>query len=163
MVEAFSELQREFFEFVADIKYSTMTTVDSRGRPRSRVLVPIWQVIDGRPVGWIATYRTPVKTAHLARNPHVTTSYWSPAQNAVYVDSVASWVDDHEVKREVWELYRQGSPPPVGYDPQTYWKKGPSDPEYHVLRLDPWRVQVLRGRDLATGRPARVWRAEGAA
>ncbi|WP_329282974.1 hypothetical protein [Streptomyces sp. NBC_00691] len=27
------------------------------------------------------------------------------------------------------------------------------DPEYHVLRIDPWRVQVLRGSDLGS----RIW------
>ncbi|MEU4718586.1 hypothetical protein AB0G06_03055 [Nonomuraea dietziae] len=35
----------------------------------------------------------------------------------------------------------------------------PDDPGYHLLRMDPWRIQVLRGRDLAGGRPSRIWAA----
>ncbi|MEU4542566.1 hypothetical protein [Nonomuraea dietziae] len=64
-----------------------------------------------------------------------------------------------DVVQAVWELYRQGSPQGVGYDPRAYWRQGPDDPGYHLLRMDPWRIQVLRGRDLAGGRPSRIWAA----
>ncbi|MBY8852873.1 pyridoxamine 5'-phosphate oxidase family protein, partial [Saccharothrix sp. MB29] len=80
-VTSFSEIQGKFFEYIADIRYCTMITVDKRNRPRARVLLPIWEVVDGQPLGWLAAYKTPVKTAHLARNPHATFSYWSPRQN----------------------------------------------------------------------------------
>ncbi|MGX2998275.1 pyridoxamine 5'-phosphate oxidase family protein [Streptomyces sp. JNUCC 64] len=152
-VEEFADLADEFHQYIRDIVYCSLITVDKLGRPRARVLLPIWEVVDGRPVGWIAAYKTPVKTAHITNNPHVTCSYWNPRQNAVYVDSVSEWIEDPTVKREVWELYRQGSPRGVGYDPVHYWKKGPTDPEYGLLRMDPFRVQVLRGRDMRS----RMW------
>lgn len=47
----------------------------------------------------------------------------------------------------------QGEPAGVGYDPRNFWRGGPTDPEYHVLRIDPWRIQVLRGTDLSS----RMW------
>ena len=152
-ITEFEEIQDEFFDYVQDIVYATMTTVDKLGRPRARVLLPIWQVVDGEPLGWLAAYRTPVKTAHLANNPHATFSYWNHRQNVVHVDTVSTWVDDIDVKRRVWELYRKGSPPGVGYDPIAYWSKGVGDPGYAVLRMAPWRVQVVRGRDLFS----RIW------
>jgi len=145
---SFAALERDFIEYITDIKYATMITVDRRGRPRARVLLPIWEVVEDRPVGWLAAYRTPVKVAHLADNPHTTFSYWNHRQNAVFVDAIAAWVPDAETKARVWELYRAGSPPGVGYDPSTYWRSGPADPEYDVLRIDPWRVQLRRGTDL---------------
>ena len=154
---SFSEIEDEFTRYVADIGYCSLITVDSRNRPRARVLLPIWQVVDGRPVGWLAAYRTPVKIAHIARNPHVTCSYWSPRQNAVFLDCTARWIEDKDVRTEVWELYRKGSTPPVGYDPQRYWKGGPTDPEFGLLRMDPFRVQVLRGTDLRS----RIWQPGG--
>lgn len=156
---SFSDVESEFFQYISDITYATMITVDKKGRPRARVLLPIWEVIDGRPVGWLAAYKTPVKSAHLANNPHTTYSYWNPRQNAVFIDSVSRWVEDEPTKRHAWELYRKGSPPGVGYDPRGYWRGGPTDPEYHVLRIEPWRVQVLRGRDLRS----RIWTAEDGA
>ncbi|MFC3518068.1 hypothetical protein ACFPZ0_18890 [Streptomonospora nanhaiensis] len=43
----------------------------------------------------------------------------------------------------------------AGYPLGNFWTS-PEDPKLHVLRLTPWRVQVVRGRDLRS----RIWRAE---
>jgi general stress protein 26 len=156
---SFAELRDDIAQILGSVVYATMTTVDRRGRPRSRILIVVWDLDPDRPVGWLATVKTPVKTAHLASNPHVTTSYWNPRQDAVFVDSVAEWVDAADTKQRVWQKYREGSPPGVGYEPAAFWT-GPDDPAFHVLRLDPWRVQLLRGRDVARGDLAgRIWRA----
>jgi hypothetical protein len=84
-------------------------------------------------------------------------SYWSPRQDTVSIDSVAGWVDGRDVEHRVRELYRRGSPKAVGYDPRPFWPGGPDAPDFHVLRLVPWRVQVLRGRELAAVIPSRIW------
>lgn len=147
-VQDFAGIQDTFFDYVREIKYATMTTVDRRNRPRNRILFPVWEVVDGVPRGWLAVYKTPVKAAHLANNPHTTYSYWSPRQNAVFVDSVSTWAEDAAAREYAWDLYVKGGPPGVGYDPATYWRGGPTDPKYHVLRIDPWRIQLVRGTDL---------------
>ncbi|MER5253529.1 MULTISPECIES: pyridoxamine 5'-phosphate oxidase family protein [unclassified Streptomyces] len=147
-VSDFSELRDTFFSYVRDIKYATMITVDRANRPRARVLLPVWEIVDGRPLGWLAAYKTPVKTAHLADNPHTTYSYWNPRQNTVHVDALSAWADDEASRRHAWDLYTRGGPPGVGYDPVHYWRGGPEDPEYHVIRIEPWRIQLVRGSDL---------------
>ncbi|MFI9554805.1 pyridoxamine 5'-phosphate oxidase family protein [Nonomuraea endophytica] len=149
----FSEIQDAFEAYIGDIVYATMTTVDKQNRPRARVLIPIWEMVGGEPLGWLATYKTPVKAAHLANNPHTTFSYWTPRQNAVNVDTVAEWVTDVEAKRRVWDLYRKTSPRGAGYNLGNFWT-GPTDPKLHVLRLEPWRVQVIRGSDLRS----QIWK-----
>ncbi|HEX2315056.1 MAG TPA: pyridoxamine 5'-phosphate oxidase family protein [Thermomonospora sp.] len=151
-VRSFDAIREQFETYIGDIVYATMTTVDAKGRPRARVLIPVWEIVDGRPLGWLATYRTPVKAAHLAGNPHTTFSYWTRRQNAVSVDTVAAWVDDLETKKHVWELYARTSPPGAGYDLGQFWRE-PGDPKLHVLRLEPWRVQVIRGADLQS----KIW------
>lgn len=156
MSTAFAALRPDFDDILRSIVYATMTTVDGQHRPRTRVLIPVWEVVDGAPLGWLATYPTPVKVAHLAANPHATFSYWSAAQNTVAVDTVATWVDDPAVKRRVWKLYEQGSPRGVGYPPGRFWP-APEHDSFGVLRLEPYRLQVLLGRDLAAGRPSRIW------
>ncbi|MEV6751669.1 pyridoxamine 5'-phosphate oxidase family protein [Streptomyces sp. NPDC051214] len=147
-VSDFSEVRDTFFSYVRDIKYATMVTVDRKHRPRARVLLPVWEIVDGRPVGWLAAYKTPVKAAHLADNPHTTYSYWNPRQNTVHVDALSAWAEDEASRRHAWELYTWGGPPGVGYDPVHYWRGGPDDPEYHVIRIEPWRIQLVRGSDL---------------
>ncbi|GAA3803985.1 pyridoxamine 5'-phosphate oxidase family protein [Amycolatopsis tucumanensis] len=153
VVASFAELEAEFNAYVGSIGYATMVTVDSRNRPRTRILIPVWENVDGQPRGWLATYRTPVKAAHLARNPHTSFSYWKPGNNSVAVEAVAEWVDDVDVKSHVWRLYRNTSPRGAGYDLGAFWRS-PSDPKLHVLRLEPWRIQVIRGADLRS----RIWR-----
>lgn len=155
-VNEFAEMESTFFAYVRDIRYATMITVDRRSRPRARVLLPVWEVVDGRPLGWLASYRTPVKAAHLAGNPHTTYSYWSPRQNTVHVDALSAWADDTAARHHAWDLYRRGGPPGVGYDPVHYWPGGPDSPEYHVIRIEPWRVQLVRGTDLSST----LWRRE---
>ncbi|WP_116952119.1 pyridoxamine 5'-phosphate oxidase family protein [Jiangella endophytica] len=156
MSTAFAELRPDAERILGSIVYATMTTVDQLHRPRSRVLIAVWEVADGAPLGWLATFPTPVKVAHLAANPHATFSYWSAAQDTVAFDTVATWVDDAETKRRVWRLYEQGSPRGVGYPPGRFWPS-PEHASFGVLRLEPYRVQVLLGRDLAAGRPSRIW------
>ncbi|QFZ19590.1 pyridoxamine 5'-phosphate oxidase family protein [Saccharothrix syringae] len=154
VVSDFGELEAEFNNYIGAINYATMVTVDARDRPRTRVLIPVWETVGGAPLGWLATYRTPVKAAHLAGNPHTSFSYWAPGNDSVAVDAVAEWDDAPPTKEHVWELYRRTSPPGAGYPLGSFWES-PSDPELHVLRLTPWRVQVIRGRDLHS----RIWRA----
>ncbi|MCF2532887.1 pyridoxamine 5'-phosphate oxidase family protein [Yinghuangia soli] len=144
----FADIRDDFFGYVREIKYATMITVDAKSRPRARVLFPVWEIQDGLPLGWLAVYKTPVKAAHLANNPHTTYSYWSPRQNAAFVDSVSTWAEDDESRHRAWDRYVQGGPPGVGYDPARYWRGGPDDPSYHVLRIEPWRIQLVRGTDL---------------
>jgi general stress protein 26 len=153
-VSTFDDIRRGFLAYIADIRYCTMVTVDSANRPRARVMLPIWEIVDDHPVGWLAVYRTPVKAAHLARNPNSTYSYWSPRQDAVHIDAISSWVDDAEAKAYAWNVYCAGSPAGVGYDPIGFWPGGPTDPSYHLIRIDPWRIQLVRGTDLSSV----IWR-----
>jgi hypothetical protein len=83
---SFADIEQDFLRCTADIVYCTVTTVDAQCRPRSRVMHPIFEVVDGEPLGWAVTDRSPVKTRHPAANPHVSCAYWSPPQNTVYLD-----------------------------------------------------------------------------
>lgn len=153
---AWSDVRDDAATIISDVVYTTMVTVDRRGRPRTRVLIAVWELEGEQPIGWLATYRTRVKAAHIEHNPHVTTSYWSPRQNVAAIESVAAWDDDRGTAQRVWDLYRAGTPRGNGYDPGKYWTS-PRDSEFHVLRLEPWRVQVLTASDLAAGKPYRQW------
>ncbi|MEU4344610.1 pyridoxamine 5'-phosphate oxidase family protein [Nocardia sp. NPDC023852] len=151
-VGSFAEIEAEFNAFVGRIVYATMVTVDAQNRPRTRVLIPVWENVDGHPLGWLATYKTPVKAAHIARNPHVNFSYWAPGHNSVAVDATARWVDDPQTRQRIWNLYARTSPPGAGYHLGQFWRS-PDDSQLHIVRLDPWRIQVIRGMDLRS----RIW------
>ena len=152
-VKMFSEIADDFKKRVERIVWCTVATVDAKGRPRSRILHPIW---DG-PTGWIATGRQSHKAKHIAGNPHVSLSYWDPQQEQVYAECRAEWADGMEDKKRLWNLLKD-TPQPVGYDPSLFWKEGPSDPTFGALKLTPWRIEVSALSDLFEGKPPRVWR-----
>jgi hypothetical protein len=159
-VESFVELREDFVRLTTDIAWCTVATVDRQDRPRSRIFHVSWEIDDGRPIGWVTTSRSPTKTAHLERNPHVSCSYWTPAHDAIFVDCRVSWIDDSEGKHHVWDVITPEAAR-LGFDPYAAWEGGPTDPMFEVLRLDPWRVQVTL-QDLASGRTigsSRVWHA----
>jgi hypothetical protein len=154
----FEELRDDFLRITAEIAWCTVATVDTQGRPRTRVLHPYWEVVDGRPVGWIGTSRSPLKARHLEANPFVSCSYWSPKQETAQVDCRTSWAP--EENERVCQLFLDAEPP-LGYDPAMIpqFADGPLDSEFEVLRLDPWRLMLLTAEDAATGNwYQRVWR-----
>jgi hypothetical protein len=157
-VPSFESIEADFLRISSEVAWATVATVDGDGRPRTRILHPYWEVIDGRPVGWVGTSRSPLKTRHLAANPHVSCAYWSPKQETAHVESRASWADDE--RERVWQLFLAADPP-LGYDPAAIpqWKDGPLAGQWAVLRLDPWRLMLLTAEDAATGNwYRRVWR-----
>ena len=152
-VASFSDIADEFHARVARIVWCSMATVDRRGRPRTRLIHPIWE---GR-TGWLATGRQSHKAKHLARNHNVSLSYWDQEHQQVYVDATAEWIDDQAEKLRIWELYKN-TPAPYGYDPQIIWRGGPGDPGYGLLKLTPWRIELFSLRDMITGTESKVWR-----
>jgi general stress protein 26 len=150
-VASFAEIEQEFMRRITRIVWCTVSTVDRKGRPRSRILHPIWE----GSTGWIATGRHTLKTKHLAKNPYVSLSYWDQQHQQVYVDAKAEWDDSMEQKRRIWDLYKT-TPPPLGYDPGMIWKGGPEDPTFGILKLTPWRIELFALRDMMGGGP-QVW------
>ena len=159
---AFAELEADFLRITSDTVFCTATTVDPHGRPRGRLLHPIFIARDGRPLGWALTGRTPVKTRHLALNPHLSCSYWSPSHDTVFIDCVAGWVEDEREKQDVWDIFAS-TPKPLGWGADGLAGYGPDrwlTPIFTPLRLQPWRVQVVLGAEYPSGALAgRVWHA----
>lgn len=147
-----SEVAPGFVEMAHRIVWCSAATVDRSGRPRSRILHPIWEWDGERLRGWIATGPTPVKRAHLEVTPHVSLSYWAPSQDTCVAECRASWAFDDETRRAVWDRFKNG-PEPVGYDPSMIpvWSS-PSDDAFAALCLDPWRLRVFPGTVLLEGR-----------
>ncbi|MFI5316368.1 MAG: pyridoxamine 5'-phosphate oxidase family protein [Myxococcota bacterium] len=147
----FADIEKEFLERVERIVWCTVSTVDAKGRPYSRILHPVWE----GSTGWIATGRNTLKTRHLAANPHVALSYWDAQHDTAVVQARAEWCDDAATKARIWNLLKD-TPPPVGYDPQLFWRGGVTDPGFGVLKIEPFQIQLLKGSEMMQGKPARL-------
>jgi general stress protein 26 len=150
-VATFEELQEPFDERVARIAWAGVTTIDRRGRPRVRILHPIWE----GSTGWIATGRQSFKAKHLAENPYVSICYWDPQHEQVYVEAHAEWDDDAATKQRIWDLYKN-TPSPLGYDPAIIWPSVEHE-SFGLLRLTPWRVEISSLGTMAGQGQVLVW------
>jgi hypothetical protein len=148
-----------FIAIAHRVVWCTLATVDRRGRPRSRLVHPIWERLDdGGLVGWLTSRPTPLRRAHLATTPFVSCSYWDPAHDVAVAECGAAWVTDPAERAHAWGAFR-AAVPPLGHDPAAIWPRGLEDPDAGVIRLDPWRLRAADAATLSAGHPALVWRA----
>jgi Pyridoxamine 5'-phosphate oxidase len=153
-----TEVAPAFVEMAHRIVWCSVATVDAKGRPRSRILHPIWQWDGAQLVGWIGTTATPTKRAHLQASPHASLNYWSPSHDTCVAECRAQWAFDDETRTMVWNLLLN-APPPLGYNPTIVaaWK-GPTCDAFAALRLEPWRIRIVPGSALAGAGTVLKWR-----
>jgi hypothetical protein len=145
------EVAPAFVDLAHRIVWATVATVDTKDRPRSRILHPIWEWDGEALTGWIATAPTPLKRAHLERSPFVTVNYWDPTHDTCTADCRATLLLDDESRAATWARFASG-PAPVGYDPSIVpgWDS-PASEGFAALRLDPWHLRVFPGTVLLQG------------
>src|SRR5579885_3419402 len=100
-----NEVAPAFVEMAHRIVWCSAATVDTRGRPRSRILHPIWQWDGERLAGLIATGPTRLKRAHLKASPFISLNYWSPSHDTCVAECRADWAFDDETRKRVWDLF----------------------------------------------------------
>lgn len=151
-VSSFAEIEAEFVERAHAVVLCTAATVDSRGRPRTRILHPIWEGA----TGWVTTRRSSPKIRHLSANPWLSLAYIADPFKPIYVECHAEWDGDLDTRQRIWELLRR-TPPPLGFEPAETWG-AIEDPENGLLRLTPWRIEI---NDFRPPPPqTKLWRAE---
>jgi len=140
-----AEVAPAFVEMAHRIVWCSVATVDSHGRPRSRILHPVWQWDGSRLVGWVATRPSPIKRAHLDASPYISASYWAPTHDTCVAECRAALAIDAATRTMVWDLF-VNAPAPVGYHPSIVpgWDS-PMSEAFAALRLDPWRLRVFPG------------------
>jgi uncharacterized pyridoxamine 5'-phosphate oxidase family protein len=152
----FADIETEFIGRVHTMVWCSVATIDTHGRPRSRILHPIWE---GN-TGWIGTHRHSHKARHLEANPYVSLAYIQDVMKPVYVDCKAEWVDDLAQKQRVWDLFKN-APPPLGYDPAHDFIR-PDHADFGLLRLMPWRIDLVSFPAPSFSEGTKVWYREAA-
>ncbi len=151
-MQSLEEIASPFVEMAHEIVWCTVATVDTKGRPRTRILHPIWEWDGESLMGWIATGPTPVKKAHLDAHPDISCSYFAPSHDTCFAECGTEWFTDDETCDWLWNRLKD-APPPVGYDPAIIpeWADGPTSEAFAALKLDPWRLRVFPGSVLMGG------------
>lgn len=155
-----SAIAPAFVEIAHRIVWCTVATVDPTGRPRTRILHPIWEWDGEALTGWIATSPGSPKRRDLDAEPHVSLTYWDATHDVATADCAVEWIVDLDGKRELWRRFAEG-PAPVGYDPSIIpqWTS-PEAEAFGGLRLVPDRLRVMPGSLLLRGEGELLtWRA----
>jgi hypothetical protein len=140
-----TEVAPAFVEMAHRIIWASVASVDAQGRPRSRVLHPIWQWDGAKLIGWVGTSPTPTKRAHLQASPYLSLNYWATNHDTCVAECHASWAFDEKTRTMLWNLFAS-TPEPLGYNPAIIptWTS-PTCDAFVALRLEPWRLRVMPG------------------
>jgi general stress protein 26 len=150
-VDDFSVVAEEIDRRITSTIWCTLATTDTAGRPRTRVVHPVWEIDDGGAVGWLGTRTGTPKLTHLERTPWASLLYWDPRHQQVTVDASVTVHTDEATCERVWALM-SSFPEPYGFDPAPMWPDGATGDGFTVLRFDPVRVTIF-------GNPPQMWRA----
>ena len=144
----------EFLDIAHSIAWCSVATVDRRGRPRSRILHPVWERAGDRLTGWVGTTATALKTAHLAHAPYVSCSYWHPTHDTAQAECARDLGDRRRRARGgVGAAPRRAAA--RGLRPDADLAGRAAGRLFAALRLEAWRVRLRRGT--AGGVPFTVW------
>jgi hypothetical protein len=154
-VTALEEIAPAFVEMAHRIVWCSAATVDTRGRPWTRVVHPLWTWDGTALAGIVATDPGSPKRRHLEAHPHVSFTYWTTTHETCSAQCDAELDVSDEGRAAGWAAFA-GAPAPVGYDPSMIprWDS-PAAPAFGILRVRPWRLQVLH----APGQQS-TWRAD---
>ncbi len=141
-----------FRDMAHRIVWATVATVATDGRPRTRVLHPLWEWDGDRLVGWILTSPRSPKRADLDNESRVSLTYWVPEQDTCTAEAEVTWVLDDDGRRAAWDRFAS-APEPVGYDPSIVapWTS-PDVDAFGALRLEPTLLRVMAGAVMLQGR-----------
>ncbi len=147
-----AETAPAFVDMAHRIVWCSAATAGDDGRPRSRILHPVWEWDGAQLTGWIATGPTPVKADHLSANPYLSCSYWDATHDTCSADCATEWFTDDGTCEWLWKRFL-GAPAPVGYDPAIIpqWSEGPTSVAFAALKLAPYRLRVFPGSALIGG------------
>jgi Pyridoxamine 5'-phosphate oxidase len=150
-MDPLGEVAPAFVQMAHRIVWCTAATTGTDGRPRTRVMHPIWAWDGAALTGWIATSPMSPKAGEIAEVPAVSLTYWSANHDTCTADCDAAFEVSAGAREAGWNRFAEG-PAPVGYDPSIVpgWT-GPGSEAFGILRLTPRRLRLMDGSVMTEG------------
>jgi general stress protein 26 len=118
-------------EFVGTYQYSNLITIDENGIPKGRMMenLPLKEDL----VFYFATGAQSNKLKEIKKNPSASVFVYRPADHSsVSALGKAEIVTDDATRKQYWKEKWT-----------AYWKTGPTDPAYVLIRIVPKKVVLL--------------------
>jgi general stress protein 26 len=124
-------LRKQIVEFVGTYQYSNLITIDENGIPKGRMMenLPLKEDL----VFYFATGAQSNKLKEIKKNPSASVFVYRPADHSsVSALGKAEIVIDDATRKQYWKEKWT-----------AYWKTGPTDPAYVLIRIVPKKVVLL--------------------
>ncbi|MCX5897121.1 MAG: pyridoxamine 5'-phosphate oxidase family protein [Proteobacteria bacterium] len=124
-------LRKQIVEFVGTYQYSNLITIDENGIPKGRMMenLPLKEDL----VFYFATGAQSNKLKEIKKNPSASVFVYRPADHSsVSALGKAEIVTDDATRKQYWKEKWT-----------AYWKTGPTDPAYVLIRIVPKKVVLL--------------------
>ena len=125
------ELKKKIVEFVKTYNYSNLITIDENGIPKGRMMenLPVKEDL----VFWFATGAQSNKLKEIKKNSPASVFVYRPADHSsVSALGKAEIVTDDALRKQYWKEKWS-----------AYWKTGPTDPAYVLIKIVPKKVVYL--------------------
>lgn len=125
------ELRKKIVEFFGTYQYSNLITIDENGIPKGRMMENLSLKEDL--VFYFATGAQSNKLKEIRKNPSASVFLYRPTDHSsINALGKAEIVTDDATRKQYWK------------DKWTaYWKTGPTDPAYVLIRIVPKKVVLL--------------------
>ena len=158
-MDPLAEVAPVFVGMAHRIVWCTVATTGGDGRPRTRVLHPIWEWDGTTLTGWIATSPKSPKASEIADVPAVSLTYWSANHDTCSADCDAVFESAHSARNRLEPLRRgsrAGRLRPLEHPAVDQLRRR----GVRILCLTPHRLRVMDGT-VMTGGTGRLlsWRA----
>jgi general stress protein 26 len=124
-------LRKQIVEFVGTYQYSNLITIDENGIPKGRMMENLPYKEDL--AFYFATGAQSNKLKEIRKNPSASVFVYRPADHSsVSALGKAEIVTDDATRKQYWKEKWT-----------AYWKTGPTDPAYVLIRIVPKKVVLL--------------------
>ena len=125
------DLKKKVAELIKSNRYSKLITFGTDGAPHGRIMTNL--PLGSDMVIWFATGLSTSKIQDIKKNPTVSVFVDDPddLKNASIIGK-AEIVTDSQLRKKFWQE-------PFGF----FFPKGPSDPDYCLLKITPKKVEYL--------------------
>ena len=103
---ALEEVAPAFVEMAHRIVWCSVATVDHQGRPRSRILHPLWEWDGARSRAGSRPGRHRRSARTWQHSPYVSCSYWTDNHDTCIAECRAEWHFDDETRIDVWNKFK---------------------------------------------------------
>jgi len=125
------DLKKTILDFIASYQYSNLITIAEDGAPRGRMMAHL--PVKDDLVIWYATGSHSRKVKEIEKNSKASVFFYRPSDHSgVSAIGKAEVVKDEATRTKMWQDAWK-----------MYWKGGPSDPGYGLIKITPKVIEYL--------------------